>query len=352
MQRYMVMKKYVLETSPLGPSRKVKAAVRKAVKDINSPPGELLARLERLFLSKYGVSSECLLFANSLKELLFSICRGLRPKKVIIVGPALHLYQEAALASGAVLVSLCGDEGNFFLPDMQALVEKAEGCDLIFIANPNRISGMALSETVLKRLLSALALKDCITVIDESLMEFVEDDGIRRASNSRLAGAANNSRVIVLRTTACYFGLPGLELAWAIAGPRMIASLRPGICSEPSIPAVEAARTALKDASYRRAVEKFMKEEKALYRKAVYTISGMTMYDSDSNVFLLKAGDLAIEIARRSEWAGPAVELCSDIGDLSGRLLRISVMKHDHNIKFIKLLKRLSNEKAGKKITA
>ena len=354
-----------METSPLGPSRKVNAAVRKTVKDINSHPGEKLARLERLFLSKYGVSSDCLLFANSLKELLFVICRSLRPKKVMIVGPALHLYQEAALASGAALVELCGDEGSCFQPDLQALVEKAEGCDLIFIANPNRISGMALSETVLKRLLSALALKDCVTVIDESLMEFVEDEGIRGASNSRLAGAANSrlagaansrlagaadsNRMIVLRTTACYFGLPGLELAWAIAGPKVIASLRPGICSDPSIPAIEAARTALKDASYRRAVEKFMKEEKALYRKAVCTIPGMTMYDSDSNVFLLKAGDLAAEIAHKAEWAGPAVELCSDTGDLSGRLLRISVMKHDHNIKFIKLLKRLNTEKAETK---
>jgi len=327
----------------------VKAAIRKAVKDINSPPGELLARLERLFLSKYGVSSDSLLFANSLKELLFVICRNLRPKKVMIVGPALDLYREAALASGSALVELCGDEGSYFQPDLQALIEKAEGCDLIVIANPNRISGMALSETVLKQLLAALSLKDCITVIDESLMEFVEDEAVRKTADTRLTGAANSGRIIVLRTTACYFGLPGLELAWAIAGPNMIASLRPGIYSDPSIPAIEAARTALKDASYFRAVEKFMKEEKRLFRETVDSIPGMTMYDSDANVFLLNAPDMAVEIARRAEWAGPAVEICADSGDASNRLLRISVMKHDHNIKFIKLLKRLSAEKAEKK---
>ncbi len=334
-----------METSPLGPSRKVKAAVRKAAKDINTLPGDGQERLERLFLSKYGIGKESILFGNSLKELLFVICRRLKPRKILIIGPALKIYQEAALASGAVIESLCGKEENSFFPNLQELIEKAERCDLIIFANPNRISGEALSVAALAEVVEALSLKDCVTVIDESLIEFAGDEGcIRRA--------AKGGNSIVLRTTAYYFGLPGLELACAVAVPRVIESLRQGIQSDPSILAAAAARTALKDKSYRRLSEKFMKEEKKLLGKAISKMPGMIMYDSDTNIFLLKAADLALEIASKAARAGLAVELCSDIDGLNSQFLRISVMKHDHNLKFIKLLNGSSLEKAEKKSSA
>ncbi len=327
----------VFGSNPLGPSRKVKAAIRKAVKDINIFSGDGLARLERLFLSKYGTDRESLLFANSIRELCFAICRSLRPKKVLIVGPAPGIYQEAALAAGAAVVLLSATEKNFFLPDMPDLVEKADHCDLVFIANPNRISGMVLSETVLKQLLAALSLKDSITVIDESLIEFVDDEGcIKRAANS--------SKLIVLRSTASYFGLPGLELAWVSAGPALIESLRRAVQSGPSVPAIAAARTALRDKTYRKATERFMKEEKSFLRKAIADMPGMIMYDSNTNLFLLDAGDRAAEIARRAAWAGPAVAQCSDIAGLGSQFLRVAVMKHDHNLKFIKMLKGIKAE--------
>jgi len=341
MQRYMTMKKYVMETSPLGPSRKVKAAIRKAAKDINTLPGEAQARLERLFQSKYGVGNNSILFANSLTELLFAICRSLLPTKILSVGPALNIYREAGQASGAIVESLCGNEESYFLPDLYALVEKAEECDLIFIANPNKISGKALSETVLKQLLAALTLKDCVTVIDESLIEFTGDEGcIRRASNS--------SNIIVLRTTAYYFGLPGLELACAVSGSKVIESLRRQLHSGPCIPAMEAAHTALKDKTYRRLSEQFMKEEKRHLIKAIGSMPEMVMTESDTNIFLLKAAGHASEIAHKAARMGLAVEHCSDIDGLNDSFLRISVMKHDHNLKLIKLLNRISQEKAEK----
>jgi len=372
MQRCSAMKKYVMETSPLGPSRKVKAAIRKAVKDINTPAGEGRARLERLFLSKYGAGTESLLFANSLKELIFVICRSLRPKKILIIGPALNIYREAARAAGAVIESISGKEESSFFPNLQELIVKAGGCDLVFIANPNRITGKALSVAALTEGFAALSLKDCVTVIDESLIGFVGEEGfIRRAANSRsfippcggdgvnrglagatansrLDGAANSSNIIVLRTTAYYYGLPGLELACAVADPEVIESLRLDLHSDPSIPAMEAARTALKDKSYGRLTEQFMKEEKRLLRKAISRMPGMVFYDSDTNIFLLKAPGMAADIADRAGRAGLAVELCSDIDGLNSQFLRISVMKHDHNLKLIRLMLEISDEKAGK----
>jgi histidinol-phosphate/aromatic aminotransferase/cobyric acid decarboxylase-like protein len=194
----------------------------------------------------------------------------------------------------------------------------------------------------LSEIVDALSLKDCAIVIDESLIEFTGDEGCIRK-------AANSSNIIALRTTACYFGLPGLELASAVADPKVIESLRMGIQSDPSIPAIEAARTALKDKSYRRLTEQFMKEEKRLLKKAISSLPGMILYDSDTNIFLLKTADLAEDIANKADQAGLAVELCSDIDGLNDSFLRISVMKHDHNRKLIKLLNGISLEDTEKK---
>ncbi len=338
------MKKYVLETSPLGPSRKVKAAIRKAAKDINTPPDEAQARLERLFFSKYGTVKESLLFANSLKELLFVICRSLRPRKILVVGPALNIYHDAALASSAVVESISGSEEKFSFPELNKLVEKAEDCDLVIIANPNRISGKVLSAASLTEVVDALSRKDCVIVIDESLIEFSGEEGCIRK-------AANNSNIIVLRTTAYYFGLPGLELASAVAAPKLIEILRPYLQSHPGIPAMEAARTALRDKSYRRLSDQFMKEEKQLLMRAIGRMPGKALYDTDTNIIILTT-DMASEIALRADRAGLAVELGSDIDGLNDTYLRISVMKHDHNLKLIKLLRGMSIEKTEMKTSA
>jgi len=95
-----------------------------------------------------------------------------------------------------------------------------------------------------------------------------------------------------------------------------------------------------------------MKEEKRLCKKAVSRLPGMVIYDSDTNILLLKAADLAAEIALKADRAGLAVEQCSDIDGLNGQFLRISVMKHDHNLKLIKLLHGISLEKAEKKTSS
>jgi histidinol-phosphate/aromatic aminotransferase/cobyric acid decarboxylase-like protein len=129
----------------------------------------------------------------------------------------------------------------------------------------------------------------------------------------------------------------------------VIESLRMGLNSDPSIPAIVAARTALRDKSYRRLTEQFMKEEKRILSKAISRMPGLVFYDSDTNIFLLKAADLGLEIAGKAARAGLAVELCSDIDGLNGQFLRISVMKHDHNLKLIKLLNQISLEEAKKK---
>ena len=58
-----------------------------------------MAGLKRLFKSKFGLSTENLLFANSIKELIYLVPSVLKPARVLIAGPALDIYEDAARVS-------------------------------------------------------------------------------------------------------------------------------------------------------------------------------------------------------------------------------------------------------------
>ena len=147
------VRKYLFGNSPLGPSRKVKAAIRKATGKINSGTDEARERFERMLFSQCGVREESVLLGSSLKELVYIVFRALKPASVLIIGPAVDDYREAALSTGAAVETFCSRGEGQFLPDLESLKAEAGKCDLLVLANPNRITGRALADGMLSELL-------------------------------------------------------------------------------------------------------------------------------------------------------------------------------------------------------
>jgi histidinol-phosphate/aromatic aminotransferase/cobyric acid decarboxylase-like protein len=167
--------------------------------------------------------------------------------------------------------------------------------------------------------------------IDESLLEFTGQDRF-------IAGAGN---VITLRTTANFYGLPGLELAYAVSNESTIRELRMRRDCSLNILAVEAARTALKDETYRKLARRFIAAEKELLSKGLEKVSGITYFDSDSNVYLVKLERPEDRILDSFLRSGFFIRDCSDIAGLGRSFLRLSVMSHDRNLKLLRLMKML-----------
>jgi len=319
---------------PIGPSKKVKAAIRKAIKGIQHRPDAAITRLEKLFASKFGLAHDRILLANSVRELFCLVIRALGPKRVLIVGPALGFYEDAASRSGAEICHFAAREGSEFAIEADRLVGDFDGVELMFIANPNRVTGRLIDMAVLSRIVEGAVRRKLRVVIDESLMEFTGQDGFVRA-------AAGEENVIVIRTTANFFGLPGLELAYAVSGVSAIRQLaKKNDCSQ-NILAVEAARTALKDETYRKLVLRFIAEEKTLLSNGLEKAGGVTCFGSDSNVYLVKLGRREEKMPDSFLRAGFLIRDCSDIAGLGSSFLRLSVMGHDKNLKLLRLLKTL-----------
>jgi threonine-phosphate decarboxylase len=317
---------------PLGPSRKVKAAVRKAVRHLGVRPDPGSADLRKFFRTKFAVAGDSVLFANSLREILSLIPAVCRPGRILIAGPALNIYAEASRDSGAELRYITIGDAPGFETGVESITQHIKGGELLFIARPNRVTGRLMDRGDLMRIVENALEKNAFAVVDESLIEFTDDAGLLDAITDR-----NN--LILLRTTACCYGLPGLELAYTVASPELTAKLRAKKTGDVSMLAAEAAKTSYKDTAYRRLTGEFIQNEKRLLSGAFKKMDGVTFYDTHSNVFLVKLDCPVKDVTDTLAKAGFLIHDCGDIEGLGANYLRLSVMSHDRNLKLLRILK-------------
>jgi len=311
--------------SPLGPSCKVKAALRKAVKNLNDFPDAEINKLSRFFLSKYGIDENRIIFGNSISELLSVITTAFRPKKALIAGPALGIYGSALSACSARIDQLVFDENTGFSIDTEALIKAAGNADIVFIANPNRVTGSMYDR---KKLYEALTHIDAPVVIDESLVEFTADDPF----------ILDRDNIIILRTTAFFYGMPGLETAYAVSSCTMIEKMLKGTVFGINILAAVAARAAMKDKIYRKNTINFISHENKKIMNLFKKNSGIISNGSDSNMFLIRIQNDQNKFCDAMLKKGFLIRDCSDIQGLGSDFIRLSVMKHEYNKKFMKIL--------------
>ena len=320
--------------SPLGPSNKVKAAVRKAVKKINNGPCIEMAGLKRLFKSKFGLSTENVLFANSIKELIYLVPAVLKPARVLIAGPALDIYEDAARSAGAEVsyISAVGADGFVF--DMSRIKENVNNIDLVFLANPNRVTGRLIPRKMIREILTLKPCGHTHFVIDEALIDFAGLDDCH--------DYIIHNDITILRTTAYYYGVPGLALAYAVSSPEVIRSYEKKRHWEVNLLSIEAARTAYKDSTYSKAIKQYMSAEKKTIFRMLRKIDWIGVYETDTNVFLVKIDKDTEEVALKLKRAGLYIRDCGDIKGLDRSFFRISVMKHENNLKLISALNSLN----------
>jgi threonine-phosphate decarboxylase len=316
---------------PLGPSRKVKAALRKAVRRLDVYPDPDSAGLRKFFRSKFAIAGQSQLFANSLGEILSLIPAACCPRKILIAGPSPDIYQDAFRESGAEVEQVTVD-GRGFEPGASSVARLIDGVDLLVIARPNRVTGRLMGRSDIEDIIESASEKKALVVVDESLVEFTDDEGL-------LAEAPSRENLIVLRTTANYYGLPGLELAYAVASPALTAQLRGKKTAAVNTLAAVAATTAYRDKTYQRLTSKFLEEEKRLIARALKKVDRISFHESDSNVFLVKLDCPEKNVPAVLAKAGFLISDCGDIEGLGANYLRLSVMSHDQNLKLLRILK-------------
>jgi len=189
-------------------------------------------RLAAIAAAAYGAPSrDCVVPAPGTQILLAPVAALVRPGKAAVLGPTYAEFSRAAALAGHDVA------------EVQDISELRDA-DLAIVANPNNPDGRIFKKHQLLDLADARRRRGGLLVVDEAFM----DVGPVGAS---LSGEVAGRDIVVLRSFGKFFGLAGLRLGFALAGPeiaaRLAAALGPWAVSGP---AVAIGQTALADTAW------------------------------------------------------------------------------------------------------
>jgi histidinol-phosphate aminotransferase len=201
--------------SLFGPSARVVEAMQAAALDIALYGDPEAYGLRTALAQHHGLTIEHLVLGSGIDELLGLIVRAyLEPGQLAVMslgGYPTFAYQVAG-HGGRIATVPYRDDRN----DVEALVETArrQGAKLVYLANPDNPSGSHLPAATQLAMLGRLP-PDCLLVLDEAYAEFAPAEAIPEI-------AADDPRVVRLRTFSKAHGLAGMRVGYAFGAPSTI----------------------------------------------------------------------------------------------------------------------------------
>jgi cobalamin biosynthetic protein CobC len=166
------------------------------------PTAEDVAALEAAAARAFGTAGEAVALAGA-QAAIQLVPRLDPPGRAAVLAPSYNEHAAALAAQGWRVDAA---------PDLGAM----EGADLAVVVNPNNPDGRRWAPDVLADLAGRVGR----LVVDESFAD--ADPGLSLAP----ARAALGERVVILRSFGKFYGLAGLRLGFALAGPETAARLR------------------------------------------------------------------------------------------------------------------------------
>ncbi|SHE41592.1 histidinol-phosphate transaminase [Alkalibacter saccharofermentans] len=242
------------------------------------------SRLLREKLSEYlKVDSDKIICANGSDELIPMIFSAfLNPGEAVVSHyPSFDMYKISAQIAQGNFVPVNDLEGHVI--DVEGMISAAKdyNAKLIFVCVPNNPTGHAIDK---RDIIKILEESPGIVVVDEAYVEFSDAnclDLIEKYEN-----------LIILRTFSKAFGMAGLRVGYALGQKKMIDILNKvkqpynlnSISQLIASWAIENRKPIMEKIKY------LSKERDYLYAE-LKKISGITVYDSQSNFILIKVDD-------------------------------------------------------------
>ncbi len=194
-------------------------------------PGEL-ARLAEIAARAYGApSADHVVPAPGTQSLLVRVAALIPSGRAVVLGPTYAEHARAAALVGHAVAEV-GD------------IAQLADADLAVVTNPNNPDGRVVAPAALLKLAGALRARNGLLVVDEAYM----DVGPAEAS---VAGHVACGNLVVLRSFGKFFGLAGLRLGFALAGPMLAGRLRAELGPWPVAgPALAIGQRALADGAW------------------------------------------------------------------------------------------------------
>lgn len=317
--------------NPLGPSKKVKAAMRSALKELGRYPDSQCRQLVKKIARVYGIDREHIVCGNGSNELIHLAMAVIRPKRVLVTAPAFAEYERTARLAGAEVVKFPLAESDGFGVNARKFMEAMNGCDAAFLCNPGNPAGTLMSRADVLAIADAAKTANCLLIIDEAFMDFCRDESVMR-------DVAGKPGIIVLRSLTKYHALAGLRVGFGLFPPEIKAAID-AIKDPWSVNALAevAAVAALSDKAFAKDTAAWLSTEKKYMAKGLAAL-GFAIYPSETNFFLVKH-DLAQAVREHLYRRGILLRDCSNFDGLDSSFLRIAVRSRRENARLLKEMK-------------
>jgi threonine-phosphate decarboxylase len=327
---------FSVPVNPLGPSKKVKAELRKHLKDLKRYPDNDCRRIKKHLARFHGVKPENIIVGSGTVELIHIVLSALKPQKIALPAPACSLNEEALetykqTGHDVSVEYVISSEDHAFAPDPSVFSDTLKKNDVAILCNPGYPVGHVVSRDNIMKIAEEARKSGCLLIVDESFIECVPDETV-------IDTPASEQGMIVLRSMAGFHALAGLGIAYAVTNEHLIGQI---LLFSPRWPvnslAQRAAVIALKDKIYRKETLALLQEEKVYLEKELGKI-GVTFYPSSVNYYLLKVTSsegLYDYLLKRYI----LVRKCDDIKGLGMDYIGIAVNNHRENTVLIKALR-------------
>jgi len=276
-----------------GPSERVMAAMREALPFANRFPDSDSEALQGRIASLHAVKPEqVILGCGSTEVLRMATAAFLGPgKKLVLASPTFDAVAHYARAAGAEVVGVPLDKQ--YAHDLNAMLDRADAsAGLVYICNPNNPTGSLTLRKDLETFIRKLPATTHV-IMDEAYHHYV---GGSSAYRSFIDRPVDDPRVIVTRTFSKIYGVAGIRIGYALAGPQTARRISVGrLLDGVNVVAAKAAMAALDDAEYiRTSAQRNADDRQEFFNQANGRM--LRVIDSHTNFAMLNTGRPAGEV--------------------------------------------------------
>lgn len=319
--------------NPLGTPEAVKQAIRSSLDTLSDYPQVGCSALREAIGAYEKVDPSQIICGNGAAELIFSLCRAVKPKKALLPAPTFAEYQQALESTGCEIRTYYLQEQNTFALQKDYLEALEKDVDIAFLCNPNNPTGILTERELLLEVLEQCRKRGILLVVDECFLDFIE----KPEDYTLKEKLFEYTNLFLLKAFTKRYAMAGVRLGYGISSNQELLE-RMERMTQPwnvSSPAQAAGIAALGEKEYVEQGRQLVFGEKD-YLMAEMKKMGLQVYPSRANyIFFRGPENLFAECVKRNL----LIRDCSNYEGLGAGYYRVAVKRHGDNEKLILGLK-------------
>lgn len=297
-------------------------------------------RLKKNISDYLGIDSSFIIPGNGATEIIYLLMKSIG-KRIAILNPTFSEYERSAKLSNLDVLNLYLNKDKNFDLDIENIESNISKFDSLFICNPSNPIGKVYK---LEQLLKVLSDNNKLLIIDETFMEFVEDE----ERYSLVKYIKDYPNIFIIKAVTKFFGMPGIRLGYGICSNKDLLQKIYEIKEPWSINTFADifSNYIFKEEKYIKNSKKFFVKERKFMLENLARIKNIKVYDTNTNFILIKLKNKKANALRQELFLKGDILIrdASNFKNLDESYIRVAVKTHEENLKLLNQINKILGE--------